>query len=291
MSLEALDVSHDALFCIMCHALSTEQQEVMGLLLGSWQYRDSVALSAFAAEAKPLSRNDRRPDRVEVSSEQLAAVVTEAEERGLQVIGWYHSHPHITAAPSHVDARTQGQYQSLHQGFAGLICAVFQQRDEAIFPSIKIVAFQSYDAANQPGGFAGAAAHDDRIWRPRELAIHVTRSRGGCAQALRALAALQDALFQEEVDARAHVDTLFADAVFRKGIANIANDSLHPLIHVVKAKLADLTARRDKLQAQLSALPSAPLVETHADCSSAEFTPTSSLPTDDAPPPYVDVCP
>lgn len=288
MSLEALDVSHDALLCIMCHALSTEQQEVMGLLLGSWLYQDDVARSAVAAEAKPLTRSDRRPNRVEVSSEQLAAAVAEADERGLQVIGWYHSHPHITAAPSHVDARTQGQYQSLHEGFAGLICAVFQQRDDAIFPSIKIVAFQSYDAANQPGGFAGAAPHNDRIWRPRELAVHVTRRRGGCAKALRALAALQDALFQEEVDARAKVETLFADAVFRKGIANIANDSLHPLIYVVKAKLADLTARRDRFKAELAAISSARLAEVQADSSTDQTSPRA---TDDEPPNYVDLCP
>lgn len=233
----------------------------MGLLLGSCADRVVV-------EAVPLSRSDKRPDRVEVSAEQLAHAITSAEERDLKVIGWYHSHPHITAAPSHVDARTQGEYQTLDDGFVGLICAVFQ---DALFPSIKVVGFQSEDASGQPGGFVGAGlqppTYDDVVqndddsskplnprqvcWKPREIPVRVLHRRreGGVTSSLRALAALQDKLFEEELE---ECDTnisssLLADAVFQKGVANVANNSLHPLIHVVKAKLAIQTARRDRL--------------------------------------------
>lgn len=47
-------------------------------------------------------------DRVEASPEQLFEAVTEAEKlsklynRELRVIGWFHSHPHITVWPSDV---------------------------------------------------------------------------------------------------------------------------------------------------------------------------------------------
>lgn len=39
----------------------------------------------------------------------------------------YHSHPHITVLPSHVDVRTQAMYQGLDEGFIGLIFSVFNQ--------------------------------------------------------------------------------------------------------------------------------------------------------------------
>jgi BRCA1/BRCA2-containing complex subunit 3 len=52
-------------------------------------------------------------DRVETSPEQMAACTALAESlsssTGLftRVVGWYHSHPHITVLPSHVDVSTQ----------------------------------------------------------------------------------------------------------------------------------------------------------------------------------------
>lgn len=39
----------------------------------------------------------------------------------------YHSHPHITVMPSHVDVRTQAMYQTMDEGFIGLIFSVFNQ--------------------------------------------------------------------------------------------------------------------------------------------------------------------
>ena len=55
-----------------------------------------------------LRRLDKKPDRVEISEEQLVQATLRAEElaaevnRPLRVVGWYHSHPHITVWPSHV---------------------------------------------------------------------------------------------------------------------------------------------------------------------------------------------
>ncbi|KAJ8610696.1 hypothetical protein CTAYLR_005650 [Chrysophaeum taylorii] len=246
---------------MMAHALSTEQQEVMGLLLGSWFYDElGVAKRADIAEVVTLQRSDRRPDRVEVSGAQLAQASDVAEAKGHKVIGWYHSHPHITVAPSHVDARTQGQYQTLDDGFVGLICAVFQEGDSAM-GSVRVVAFQSEDVANEPGGFADGSppAYDDVVskkplWRPREIPVDVTR-QGSSVPHLRALANLQDALFEEERAARRkHADAFFADAVFRKGVALLATDSLHPLIHVVASKLAAQHARCAAAKAKLALL-------------------------------------
>jgi hypothetical protein len=61
---------------------------------------------------------------------------TIAEDLSLTVIGWYHSHPHITVLPSHVDVKTQGQYQGLGN-FLGLIFSVFDKG------RLEMCAFQS----------------------------------------------------------------------------------------------------------------------------------------------------
>ncbi|XP_020521967.1 uncharacterized protein LOC18432652 isoform X2 [Amborella trichopoda] len=61
-----------------------------------------------------------------------------------RVIGWYHSHPHITVLPSHVDVRTQGMYQLLDAGFIGLIFSCFSE-DARKVGRIQVIAFQSLD--------------------------------------------------------------------------------------------------------------------------------------------------
>lgn len=78
-----------------------------------------------------LRRSDKRRDRVEISAEQQAEASTYAEElapvdgQPLRVCGWYHSHPHITVHPSHVDVNTQANYQAMDPHFVGLIFSVF----------------------------------------------------------------------------------------------------------------------------------------------------------------------
>ena len=61
----------------------------------------------------------------------------------------YHSHPHITVLPSHVDVQTQGQYQLLDTGFIGLIFSVFSNQADCT-SRMQMVAFQ---AASSGSGF------------------------------------------------------------------------------------------------------------------------------------------
>ena len=51
--------------------------------------------------------------------------MAELTGRPMRVVGWYHSHPHITVWPSHVDVRTQAMYQMMDQGFVGLTFSCF----------------------------------------------------------------------------------------------------------------------------------------------------------------------
>jgi BRCA1/BRCA2-containing complex subunit 3 len=149
----------------MAHALTTESEEIMGLLLGDVVDAGGHGCCEERLKARiwsvSLHRREqavRSDDRVEISPEQLAAASDEAErmtaELGIhtRVVGWfctlpqlslsrshacsadllagvfarrYHSHPHLAVVPSHVDVRTQAQYQQMDSTFIGLIFSVF----------------------------------------------------------------------------------------------------------------------------------------------------------------------
>ena len=61
----------------------------------------------------------------------------------MNVLGWYHSHPHITVHPSHVDLATQSSYQTMEQNFVGLIFSVFNYDPNTGIDSKEVAAFQS----------------------------------------------------------------------------------------------------------------------------------------------------
>ncbi|XP_060082384.1 lys-63-specific deubiquitinase BRCC36-like [Ylistrum balloti] len=129
MAINCVHLETDAYMVCLTHALSTEREEVMGLLIGEIDENRVSHISAVIM----LRRSDKQPDRVEISPEQLSDASTKAEDlakelkRPLRVLGWYHSHPHITVWPSHVDVRTQAMYQMMDEGFIGLIFSVFNQ--------------------------------------------------------------------------------------------------------------------------------------------------------------------
>jgi len=122
----------------MVHAMTTEVEEVMGLIFG--HFHEDVAT---VQQIYILSRNDKRRDRCEVSGEQLALASGIADQNGCRVIGWYHSHPHITIHPSHIDVNTQFQYQYLDANFFGLIMSVFSSDSKTKEGKINLIAFQS----------------------------------------------------------------------------------------------------------------------------------------------------
>jgi proteasome lid subunit RPN8/RPN11 len=139
--------------------MATEKLEVMGLLLGSWT-EDPHTHTHTEVEVRHvvvMSRTDRRKDRVEIgyedmaNTEVLASALTQATGKETRIIGWFHSHPHITVLPSHVDIRTQAQYQQMDGGFLGLIVAVFQNDVKQGQGRVEVTAFQSV----VPGGGGG----------------------------------------------------------------------------------------------------------------------------------------
>ncbi|KAH8086177.1 metallopeptidase [Aureococcus anophagefferens] len=299
-SLERVVLTSESVFATVAHALSTERQEVMGLLFGRW---DGAAVEVESV--MPLPRLDKRSDRVEVTGPQLAEAAQVAESLGLRVVGWYHSHPHITVQASHVDVRTQAQYQALDGRFFGLICACFQGADGAAPrrrstasrrrasargvpvrrrrapapsrarsprppprrrptpPSSPAAARRRPTTTCRRAAAAPPAPAPPPQWRARHPHRRAPRRRArSLRRALETLAALQDALFREEADARRAQAGLgggatrgaYADAIFHKAAALLAADALHPLIHVAAASKANLAARLDAAKAARSKL-------------------------------------
>lgn len=128
---------------LVSHALTTENEEVLGLLLGYYIEKDKDGLggSVIICSTHILRRHDKRPDRVEVTTSDLSLASQYAESVGLDVVGWYHSHPHITLHPSHVDLKTQHLYQYLNERFIGIIISCFNKSKN----EIGMLAFQTFE--------------------------------------------------------------------------------------------------------------------------------------------------
>ncbi|KAK7271159.1 hypothetical protein RJT34_26817 [Clitoria ternatea] len=150
MSLTGVKMTEEVWLTCVTHAFSTETEEIMGLLLGDIHTSKNGAVTALIWGASPQPRSDRQKDRVETNPEQLAAAsaladtLTSTTGRTTRVIGWYHSHPHITVLPSHVDVKTQAMYQLLDPGFIGLIFSCYSE-DANKVGRIQVIAFQSSD--------------------------------------------------------------------------------------------------------------------------------------------------
>jgi len=134
----------------------------MGLLVGQ-----IINSEAHIHRSLVLSRRDKQKDRVEVGYEHLAVAstiaerLTNAEGSQQNVIGWYHSHPHITVMPSHVDVKTQGCMQMLDSNFVGLIFSVFDMGSG----DVNVCAFQSQGTG---------ASVDECSWSRVEIQIIVS---------------------------------------------------------------------------------------------------------------------
>ena len=121
----------------------------MGLLIGEMiEKTDTLEIIAF----KMVVRSDKRPDRVEISPDQMISA-TEAAEKlatklkrpNIRVVGWYHSHPNITVMPSHVDLQTQFNYQRMDKFFVGLIFAVYNTDKKTRAKHYRMLCFQSQE--------------------------------------------------------------------------------------------------------------------------------------------------
>ena len=229
-------LSADAYFVCMTHALSTEKEEIMGLLLGETLPGEAVWIYGVYM----MRRSDKRADRVEISPEQLSAALTESQTlsqqlgKEIRVLGWYHSHPHITISPSHVDVRTQHQYQTMDPSFFGLIVSAFHEEMDHS-SSIKITCFQAEREVHS----------NQEMFVKKEIPFAIQSS--GVSIGLPCLSAylqLPRILFQEEeegykqVQGSDSVDFLTAvhnGSVYTQNMERILSDICNPILRVLES--------------------------------------------------------
>ena len=89
--------------------------EACGILIGKRRNDDFEVLDAVAA-----SNVVNSPTRFEIDPEELYRVMKGAEARGLEIIGFYHSHLGYGAGPSGVDL----EYMKFLSNLAWLICDI-----------------------------------------------------------------------------------------------------------------------------------------------------------------------
>ncbi|XP_072500549.1 lys-63-specific deubiquitinase BRCC36 [Notamacropus eugenii] len=260
MAVAAVHLDSDAFLVCLNHALSTEKEEVMGLCIGEVDASKIVHIHSVII----LRRSDKRKDRVEISPEQLSAASTEAERlaeltgRPLRVVGWYHSHPHITVWPSHVDVRTQAMYQMMDQGFVGLIFSCFIEDKNTRTGRLLYTCFQSVQAQK--------SADYERI----EIPIHVVPHDTIGKVCLESAIELPKILCQEEQDAyrRIHslphldsVTMIHNGSVFTKNLCSQMSAISGPLLQWLEDRLEqnqqrvrELQREKERLQQELAAL-------------------------------------
>ncbi|XP_050995634.1 lys-63-specific deubiquitinase BRCC36-like [Acomys russatus] len=259
-TVQAVHLESDAFLVCLNHALSTEKEEVMGLCIGQLS-DDTRSDSKFPYAGNEtnamaekmdairivhirsviiLRRSDKTKDRVEISPEQLSAASIEADRlaeqtgRPMRVVGWYHSHPHITVWPSHVDVRTQAMYQMMDQGFVGLIFACFIEDKSTKTGRILYTCFQSMQAPK--------SSEYERI----EIPIHIVPRTTIGKVCLKSAVELPRILCQEEQDAYrrihglTHLDSvtkIHNGSVFTKHLCSQLTAVCGPLLQWLEDRL------------------------------------------------------
>lgn len=134
-------LSSEVWFACQSHALTSNSEEIMGLLIGDvTDDGDSITLTAMRIGR----RMTKQKDRVEIDDAVSIEASEYAESMGKRVLGWYHSHPRITVHPSHLDLVTQANYQQMEPNFVGLIFSVFDYDKERNIDTRQTIAFQTH---------------------------------------------------------------------------------------------------------------------------------------------------
>uniref|UniRef100_A0A8C0QXT8 Lys-63-specific deubiquitinase n=1 Tax=Canis lupus dingo TaxID=286419 RepID=A0A8C0QXT8_CANLU len=284
-AVQAVHLESDAFLVCLNHALSTEKEEVMGLCIGEVSRAPRESDSKFTYTGTEirtvaekvdtvrivhihsviiLRRSDKRKDRVEISPEQLSAASTETHRlaeltgRPMRVVGWYHSHPHITVWPSHVDVRTQAMYQMMDQGFVGLIFSCFIEDKNTKTGRVLYTCFQSIQAQK--------SSEYERIEIPIHIVPHVTIGK----VCLESAVELPKILCQEEQDAYrrihslTHLDSvtkIHNGSVFTKNLCSQMSAVSGPLLQWLEDRLEqnqqhlqELQQEKEELMQELSSL-------------------------------------
>ena len=112
--MSTLTLARDAYDAIVRHGYEGADEEVCGVLAGEHGEEESRVREVHRVE----NVAERPRIRYRMDSEELFAVVEHIEDAGLEVVGFYHSHPAGSAEPSETDRE-----QATWPGYSYAICA------------------------------------------------------------------------------------------------------------------------------------------------------------------------
>ena len=98
--MEVVRIGRDVLERILRHCVESYPYECCGLMLGTSQEGNRVVIDVV--RVSNVHEDDRRV-RYMIDPMEYYEAEKQAEKRGLQVVGIYHSHPNVPARPSQYD--------------------------------------------------------------------------------------------------------------------------------------------------------------------------------------------
>ncbi|GJD09915.1 NADH-cytochrome b5 reductase 1 [Galdieria sulphuraria] len=169
-----LQVDNIALIIMDFHSHLT-QVEIIGFLGGYWKPEEKKIIVLEAFPCRSLSHSHSEDDRyfsVEMDPESEVEIRKDIEERGLRVVGWYHSHPTFRPNPSLRDLTNQQSYQTLFRDhrnniepFVGAIVSPYDARlvkDKSIIHWFYCDQSEAYILSCSP--FATPSSDSTFIW-------------------------------------------------------------------------------------------------------------------------------
>jgi proteasome lid subunit RPN8/RPN11 len=149
--MEIINVSENIATEIRAHGAETYPYECCGALLGV----DAEDFREVRALHKLVNRRDDSPrNRFSVTSDDVLDADRAAQSSGLEVIGWYHSHPDHPALPSEFDREHAWPWYSyiivsVMNGIAGTMASWRLTDDRLRFTPEKISPQQSAETESR----------------------------------------------------------------------------------------------------------------------------------------------
>lgn len=89
-----------ALLLANLHSHLCSEVEIMGLLAGTYDYEQRIVK---VCKCYPLREEDQETQSVTADVEDYFRITQIVEQSDMQLVGWYHSHPHFENYPSNTD--------------------------------------------------------------------------------------------------------------------------------------------------------------------------------------------